>query len=113
MRAFFHFFKGARQFGGTTKSIRYSRNLESLAQNHANKCTQAHSRSASQSGNGENLWAGYGSCSGESCATNAVQSWISENSSGNCPNRDGGQSCGHWTQIIWQDTKEVSLKISN
>jgi len=103
--------RGARQFGGTTRRVRYSRNLESLAQNHANKCTQSHSRSASSSGNGENLWWGWGSCSGENCATNAIQSWISENDSGNCPNRDGGQSCGHWTQIIWQDTKQVSLKI--
>ena len=81
--------------------------MEILAQNHANKCTTSHS----DSGNGENLWWGYGSCSGESCATNAIQSWISENNSGNCPNRDGGPSCGHWTQIIWQDTKQVSVKI--
>merc|ERR1711956_119116 len=91
--------RGARQFGGTTKRVRYSRNLESLAQNHANKCTQSHSRSASSSGNGENLWWGWGSCSGENC-------------SGNCPNRDGGQNCGHWTQIIWQDTKQVGCGVA-
>merc|ERR1711935_390793 len=80
--------------------------------NQANKCTQSHSRSASSSGNGENLWWGWGSCSGENCATNAIQSWISENDSGNCPNRDGGQNCGHWTQIIWQDTKQVGCGVA-
>ena len=60
------------------------------------------------SGNGQNLWQGYGHCSGQNCVSKAIQDWIGENNSGKCPNKYGGQSCGHWSQIIWQNTKKVS-----
>ena len=54
------------------------------------------------------LGQGYGHCSGQNCVSKAIQDWIGENNSGKCPNKYGGQSCGHWSQIIWQNTKKVS-----
>ncbi|CAL4969401.1 unnamed protein product [Urochloa decumbens] len=55
---------------------------------------------------GENIF--WGSAGANWTAADAVSAWVSEKQSYNCSdNSCGGQSCGHYTQVVWANTTTV------
>jgi len=79
------------------------------AQAWANNCQFQHSGGQY----GENIWAG---STGFFTVTNMVDSWASEKASFTYPttcNAPPGKSCGHYTQIIWKDTRRIGCGLAN
>ncbi len=86
-------------------SILWDESLALSAQAHANYLALNNSFEHSNSNNGENLYAsslvtGY---------VTAINNWYSEKSDYNLDTKscDSGKVCGHYTQLIWQETTEV------
>lgn len=86
--------------------LEWSWDLASDAQVHADRCGFWHSSAINQlpEGQGENL--------SISTGTVGTNGWVEEESAydcntGNCSN----PPCGHWTQMIWNDTERVGCAI--
>ncbi len=90
--------------------LKWSGSLAISAQNWAKQLAATNQLQHSSTNSGENLWAG---TKGRFSQTQMVDSWGSEKQYF-IPNRPfpntckgGWQKCGHYTQIIWKNTKEV------
>jgi hypothetical protein len=98
-----------------TPGLKWSTSLASSAQNWANQLAATGQFKHSNSGNGENLWAG---TAGAFTQTKMIDSWGSEKKNfiyGTFPNvsKTGKwQDVGHYTQIIWRNTTEVGCGLA-
>ncbi|VVB12518.1 unnamed protein product [Arabis nemorensis] len=88
----------------------WDRRLQNYAQwwagQRSSDCALRHSTPNGRSGFGENIYWGYGA---NFSPADAVVAWASEKrfyhyGSNSC---DRGQMCGHYTQIIWKNTRRV------
>lgn len=79
-----------------------ARSAEKWAKNLNRGCRFEHSKS----GNGENLWKG---TTGAFPVSKVVDSWGEEVKDYNYEDNscDPGKVCGHYTQVVWEDTKRV------
>lgn len=87
-------------------SLQWDWDLAADAQVHADRCGFWHSSEIGKlpAGQGENLSINTGSV--------GTQGWINEESSYDCPSGNCRQPpCGHWTQMIWNDTERVGCAI--
>ena len=88
------------------KPLVWSNKLAQIAQRHAEilarKCSLQHSKNNL----GENLYMQSG---GNFSPVNGVRAWLSEEQYYDYASNSarGGQVVGHYTQIVWKDTKEV------
>jgi hypothetical protein len=97
-------------------TLKWSDSLAASAQQWANRLASTNTFQHSSSNYGENIWAG---TKGAFSQTRMVESWGSEKQFF-IPNRafpntcnGGWQKCGHYTQIIWKNTKEVGCGIAS
>ncbi|MDJ0617346.1 MAG: CAP domain-containing protein [Calothrix sp. MO_192.B10] len=95
--------------------LKWSNQLAQSAQNWANKLAATGQFQHSGSGYGENIWWG---TQGAYSLSQMVDSWGSEKqyfiANSTFPNtcRGGWQKCGHYTQMVWKNTKEVGCGLS-
>ncbi|MDX1957589.1 MAG: pathogenesis-related family 1 protein [Leptospiraceae bacterium] len=88
-----------------SKLAEYARlKVDFLAQK--NKCKMDHNAGPKNPGFGENLFWGKGT---DFSAGDAVKSWADEKAFYNYSKNSckSGKICGHYTQIVWKDTKKV------
>ncbi|KAK3124373.1 hypothetical protein QOZ80_7BG0585720 [Eleusine coracana subsp. coracana] len=79
---------------------------QSYAEQRRGDCALVHSQGGPY---GENIF--WGSAGGDWSAADAVKSWVDEkqfydHDSNSCSAPEG-QSCGHYTQVVWRDTTAV------
>lgn len=96
-------------------ALKWSDSLARSAQQWANRLASTDQLQHSSTNYGENLWAG---SKGRFSQKQMVDSWGSEKQYF-LPNRPfpnsckgGWQKCGHYTQIIWKNTKEVGCGLA-
>lgn len=84
--------------------------IANTAATHAAKCLWQHSSFSDRNGNGENLFA---STSTTTTVNDAVASWASEVVDYSYANNScaTGAVCGHYTQIVWDDSTKVGCAI--
>lgn len=89
----------------SSSPMTWSKTLENIAQNYANKLANSGKFEHSGNGYGENLHAS----SYKSTMKAGVVSWNKEKFNYNYNNNSckSGKICGHYTQIIWKNTTEV------
>lgn len=95
--------------------LQWSESLAKSAQQWANQLASTNTFQHSSTKYGENIWAG---TKGRFSVTQMVNSWGSEKKYF-IPNRPfpntckgGWQQCGHYTQIIWEDTRQVGCGLA-
>jgi len=86
-------------------SLTWSKSLEHTAQIHANTLARSNTFRHSGTKNGENLFA----TSGKGGYVSALNAWYGEKKDYSLgTNRcKPSKVCGHYTQLVWKDTKEV------
>jgi len=105
----------------TDSDLRYSLELEKVAQDYANVLAQngkqEHDPKNAENGYGENLFAH--STDKNLTIEDAMRNWYDEekkmynyetnecNTSHTIAHNDKQPTCGHYTQVVWQETKEV------
>ncbi|GBG89806.1 hypothetical protein CBR_g49657 [Chara braunii] len=96
--------------GGLTWSDTVANSAESWATTLKQSCEMKH---AQNSGYGENLYMAWSSRSISIKPSEVVKSWASEKQYYNYASNScaGGKVCGHYTQVVWQNTKEVGCAI--
>jgi len=92
----------------------WDQNLADSAQLYANQCTWQHS--SNRINTGENLYVSLSSQAGQvSTIEQAVYSWAEGEyldynfSSSTC---NAGKMCGHYTQVVWQNTLQVGCAVA-
>jgi pathogenesis-related protein 1 len=87
------------------RPLNWSQDLANNAQNHANALARSNTFRHSNTRNGENLFA----TSGKSGYVSALKAWYGEKDNYNLATNTCKPSkvCGHYTQIVWKDSKEV------
>lgn len=85
--------------------LTWSKSLQNTAQIHANALARTNTFAHSSTKNGENLFAS----SGKSGYVSALNAWYGEKKNYNLSSNQCKPSkiCGHYTQIVWKNTKEV------
>lgn len=80
-----------------------------------NGCPLAHSPAEIRNGYGENLYAGWSSASGYRInIKNGVYAWGKEKSYYDYSKNacKAGQMCGHYTQMVWKNTRKVGCALA-
>lgn len=106
--------------GGPLPSMQWDPNLASYAATWAAKCQSANGQLLDHDPNrtnvagyayiGENIYASGGTAT----AQGAVQLWASEKANFTYPTTcAAGQTCGHYTQIVWRDSLHVGCALQN
>ncbi|XP_062844359.1 GLI pathogenesis-related 2 [Trichomycterus rosablanca] len=99
-----------KQHGAPSLSLNAS--LSRSAQAWAEKLLASRTLKHSNSGNGENLYYNYSSAPKKLTGCVAVESWYSEIKKFDF-NRPGFSSeTGHFTQVVWKDTKELGVGVA-
>ncbi|GBG62714.1 hypothetical protein CBR_g31731 [Chara braunii] len=85
---------------------------DSWAQTLANTCQMYH---ASNTGYGENLYMAWSSGAINITASGVVGAWVAEKAYYNYATNTcaAGKVCGHYTQVVWKNTKEVGCAIAS
>lgn len=86
---------------------------QSWADTLSKTCTPSHASAGLRRGNGENIWAGYGY--GMWNVQEMVQDWINEKQNYSYETNicAPGAMCGHYTQVVWNTTKEIGCGIAS
>lgn len=96
-----------------TATVLYSATLAAAAQVYADTCPTGHGTPASRDNAGENLfWAASSGSSPAVNFTHAVDSWYAEITDYRWPTSASGTVnyggvTGHFTQVVWKDTRQV------
>jgi pathogenesis-related protein 1 len=90
---------------GVLVPLSWNTALALSAQSHADALAESGTMVHSQNGHGENIYASFEQAS----YSDAVNAWFAENvyydyASNSCI---GGQTCEHYTQLVWEETTEV------
>lgn len=90
--------------------LRWSKDIAAYAQQWANYLEAHHEfRHRKQSKYGENLF----TISGDTAAPSAVvKDWVSEAKNYDYRSNSCQGVCGHYTQIVWRDTREVGCAVA-
>ncbi len=94
-----------REAVGVLTPLSWNTALALSAQSHADALAESGTMVHSQNGHGENIYASFEQAS----YSDAVNAWFAENvyydyASNSCI---GGQTCEHYTQLVWEETTEV------
>jgi uncharacterized protein YkwD len=92
------------------RPLTWNGSLYPAANEHARSCKFQHSNA--QGGYGENLYVVSGSPGLKTAITSAFNAWMAEASKYNYNNPGFSGATGHFTQVVWKSTTQITLSVS-
>ncbi|PRP89462.1 lipoprotein [Planoprotostelium fungivorum] len=88
--------------------LKWNTTIAKLAQSYSDQCKWGHS---GRKGYGENIASGASSGAATAYssqdATGGVNGWNNEKKNWNCASNSCNGVCGHYTQVVWENTKQI------